>query len=215
MKRILRLIVLAVLASVVSLSFPTSVKAQDADLMRQAIEGYRNLSSMTAKVTKRVHNEMVTKDITTTGTFYFKKPAKVCITTNGGKDKLVTDGQTFTIVQDGKASSASGKGNSALTPLVNAIKGITTGQNNVDLSDVADVDMDRQGTLMIMTVTPITKSAAERKKMMYQSFVITFDQAKGELRSIRLNGKGKNYDLYEFSNFQLNAQVDDSVFNVK
>lgn len=187
--------------------------AQNADLMKQAMEGYKTMSSAKANVKKTVHNEMVTKDVVTTGTFYFKKPAKLCITTNGGKDKLVTDGSTFTIVQNGKATSASGKSNSSLTPLVNAIQGITSGNTETDLSDVADVDMERNGNLMVMTVTPITKSAAERKKMMFQSFVITIDQKAGMLKSIRLNGKGKNYEQYDFSNFQMNCQVDDSVFS--
>ena len=187
------------------------VNAQDADVMKQAMEGYKNLTAMTAKVKKTVHNEMVTKDVVTIGTFYFKKPAKMLISTNGGKDKLMTDGETFTLVQDGKASTASGKGNSALTPLVTAIKGITSGQDT-DLSDVADVDMERDGDKMIMTIAPIVKKAADRKKMLYQSFVLTIDTKAGELRSVRLNGKGKNWDLYEFSDFNMKAKVDDSVF---
>lgn len=186
-----------------------------ADVMQQAMEGYKNLTTLTAKVRKTVHNEMVAKDQVTTGTFYFQKPAQLCITTNGGKDRLLTDGETFTIVQDGKASTASGKGNSSLTPLVNAIKGITSGQQDIDLSDVADVDMERDGDLLIMTIAPIVKGAAERKKMLYQSFVITIDQKAGELRSIRLNGKGKNYDQYEFSGFQHDVKIDPAVFKVK
>lgn len=189
--------------------------AQDADVMKQAMEGYKNMNSAKANVKKTVHSEMVTKDVVTTGTFWFKKPAKMCISTNNGKDKLVTDGSTFTMVQDGKAMTANGKGNSALTPLVSAIKAITSGSQDVDLSDVADVDIERNGNLMVMTLSPIVKNAAERKKMLYQSFVITIDQKAGELRSIRLNGKGKNWEQYDFSNFQMNCAVDDAVFEVK
>lgn len=193
----------------------TLAQAQNQDVMKQAMEGYKNLTSMTAKVTKKVHNEMVTKDVVTNGTFYFKKPAKMCISTNNGKDKLLTDGETFTIVQDGKATTASAKGNSALTPLVTAIKSITSGESDTDLSDVADVDMERDGDLMIMTVAPIVKKAADRKKMLYQSFVITIDQKAGLLKSVRLNGKGKNYEQYNFSDFKMDAKFDDSVFTAK
>lgn len=193
----------------------TLAQAQNQDVMKQAMEGYKNLTSMTAKVTKKVHNEMVTKDVVTNGTFYFKKPAKMCISTNNGKDKLLTDGETFTIVQDGKATTASAKGNSALTPLVTAIKSITSGKSDTDLSDVADVDMERDGDLMIMTIAPIVKKAADRKKMLYQSFVITIDQKAGQLKSVRLNGKGKNYEQYNFSDFKMDAKFDDSVFTAK
>ena len=208
MKKILFILMALVCSVAVSL-------AQDQDVMKQAMEGYKNLTSMTAKVTKKVHNEMVTKDVETSGMFYFKKPAKMCISTNNGKDKLMTDGENFTIVQDGKANTASGKGNSALTPLVTAIKNITSGKGETDLSDVADVDMERDGNLMIMTISPIVKSAAERKKMLYQSFVITIDQKAGLLKSVRLNGKGKNYEQYNFSDFKMDVKVDDAVFSTK
>lgn len=207
MKKILTLIVIFALSLGCSMSF-----AQQADVMKQAMEGYKNLTTLTSKVTKRVHNEMVTKDVVTTGTFYFKKPAKICITTNEGKDKLMTDGQTFTIVQNGKASSATGGSNAALAPLINAIKGITSGNQDVDLSELADVDVERNGNLLVMTIAPIVQKAADRKKMLYQSFVITIDQKAGELRSIRLNGKGKNYDQYDFSDFKADVKIDDSVF---
>lgn len=208
MKKILFILMALVCSVAVS-------RAQDQDVMKQAMEGYKNLTSMTAKVTKKVHNEMVTKDVETSGMFYFKKPAKMCISTNNGKDKLITDGENFTIVQDGKANTASGKGNSALTPLVTAIKNITSGKGDTDLSDVADVDMERDGNLMIMTISPIVKSAAERKKMLYQSFVITIDQKAGLLKSVRLNGKGKNYEQYNFSDFKMDVKVDDAVFSTK
>lgn len=193
----------------------TSLATAQQDVMQQAMEGYKNLTSVKADVKKTVHNTMVTKDVVTTGTFYFKKPAMMCITTNGGKDQLLTNGESFTIVQNGKPSTANAKGNSSLTPLVNAIKGITQGKADTDLSDVADVDMEREGDLMIMTIAPITKSAAEKRKLMFQSFVITIDTKAGELKSVRLNEKGQNYQLYELSNFKRDVKIDDAVFMVK
>lgn len=211
MKRLL-LILTVILLSCTMYSSPAI--AQD-DVMKQAMEGYKNLTTVKADVKKTVHNTMVTKDVVTTGTFYFKKPVQMCITTNGGKDQLLTDGQNFTIVQDGKPSTANAKGNSSLSPLVNAIKAITQGQSDVDLSDVADVDMEREGDLVIMTIAPIAKSAAEKRKMLFQSFVITVDSKVGELKSIRLNEKGQNYQQYDFSNFKRDVKIDDAVFRVK
>lgn len=203
--------ILAIFVLTLCTSFSTSVVAQE-DVMKQAMEGYKNLTTLSAKVTKTVHNEMVTKDVVTKGDFYFKKPAKMVISTNQGKDKLLTDGESFTIVNNGKANTANAKGNSALTPLVNAIKGMTSGNTDTDLSDVADVDMEKQGSLMIMTIVPITKSAADKRKLMFQSFVITVDSKAGELKSIRLNEKGKNYQQYDFSDFKHDEKIDDAVF---
>ena len=204
MKKFFAIIILVVFAC-----FNGNVFAQE-DVMKQALEGYKNLTTLSAKVTKTVHNEMVTKDVVTKGDFYFKKPAKMVVTTNQGKDKLLTDGESFTIVTNGKASTANSKGNSSLTPLVNAIKGMTSG--DTDLSDVADVDMERNGNLMIMTIVPITKSAADKRKLMFQSFVVTVDTKIGELKSIRLNEKGKNYQQYDFSDFKHDVKIDDAVF---
>lgn len=211
MKRVLFIMSLILCAA---FCFTSPATAQQ-DVMQQAMEGYKNLTSVKADVKKTVHNTMVTKDVVTTGTFYFKKPAMMCITTNGGKDQLLTNGESFTIVQNGKPSTANAKGNSSLTPLVNAIKGITQGKADTDLSDVADVDMEREGDLMIMTIAPITKSAAEKRKLMFQSFVITIDTKAGELKSVRLNEKGQNYQLYELSNFKRDVKIDDAVFKVK
>lgn len=211
MKRVL-IILSLILCAVFCFTSPATAQQ---DVMQQAMEGYKNLTSVKADVKKTVHNTMVTKDVVTTGTFYFKKPAMMCITTNAGKDQLLTNGESFTIVQNGKPSTANAKGNSSLTPLVNAIKGITQGKADTDLSDVADVDMEREGDLMIMTIAPITKSAAEKRKLMFQSFVITIDTKAGELKSVRLNEKGQNYQLYELSNFKRDVKIDDAVFKVK
>ena len=194
------------------LSLVASPLSAQEDVMKQAMEGYKNLTTLSAKVTKTVHNEMVTKDVVTKGDFYFKKPAKMVISTNQGKDKLLTDGESFTIVNNGKANTANAKGNSSLTPLVNAIKGMTNGDTDTDLSDVADVDMEKQGNLMVMTIVPITKTAAEKRKLMFQSFVIIVDTKVGELKSIRLNEKGKNYQQYDFSDFKHDVKIDDAVF---
>ena len=197
-----------------ALSMGVSLFAQD-DVMKQAMEGYKNLTTVKADVKKTVHNTMVTKDVVTTGTFYFKKPAQMCITTNGGKDQMLTDGESFTIVQNGKPSTTNAKSNSSMAPLINAIKGITQGNSDTDLSDVADVDMEREGDLMIMTIAPITKSAADKRKLMFTSYVITVDTKAGELKSIRLNEKGQNYQQYDFSNFKRDVKIEDGVFKVK
>lgn len=192
-----------------------SLFAQQDDVIRQAVEGYKSLTTVKADVKKTVHNTMVAKDVTSNGTFYFKKPAQMCIVTNGGKEKLLTDGEHFTIVQNGKVSAMAGKGNNALAPLIQAVKSITQGNTDTDLSDVADVDMEREGDLMIMTIAPITRSAAEKRKLMFQSFIITVDTKSGDLKSIRLNEKGQNYQQYDFSNFKKEVKIDDSVFNEK
>ena len=208
MKRIFALSIVILLT--MSCSFTATLMAQD-DVMQQAMEGYKQLTTVKANVKKTVHTSDA-KDVVTMGTFYFKKPMQMCIATNGGKDKLLADGKSVTFVQDGKASTVNAKNDASLAPLVEAIKGITQGNEDTDLSDVADVDVERKGDLVIMTIAPFAKNAAEKRKMKFTSYVITVDSKVGELRSIQLNEQGQNYQLFSLSNFQKDVKIDDSVF---
>ena len=206
MKKILSILLL--LAAVVA-----TASAQDAEMMQKAMERFKNMSSLTANVTQTKHNSMVAKDITSKGNFYFKKPNKMCMTFNEGKDMMLMNGETFTIVKDGVRNTAQSGGNEQLQALTAILKNFSAGQeSDIDLSDIADVDMEKKGNLVIMTVTPIVSDPKAKRRQMFTSFVVTIDQKAGELKSLRMNEKGQNYTNYDFSNFQLNAPVNDSVF---
>lgn len=182
-------------------------------MMQRAMEKYKSMNTLTANVTQTKHNSMVAKDLESKGNFYFKKPNKMCMTFNNGADMMLMNGDTFTIVKDGVKSTAKGNGNEQLQALTTILKNFSAGQeSDVDLSDIADVDMTKKGNLMIMTVTPIISDPKAKRKMMFTSFVVTIDQKAGELKSLRMNEKGQNYTQYDFSNFVLNGTVNDSVF---
>ncbi|MBQ0056797.1 MAG: outer membrane lipoprotein carrier protein LolA [Bacteroidales bacterium] len=189
--------------------------AQDADMMQKAQERFKNMQTLQASVVMTKHNTMVTNDVKSNGTFYFKKPSKVCMSFNSGKDALLMDGQTFTMIQDGKRQSLNGKGNTQLEALKTLMQNFSAGQeSDVDLSDIADVDMERKGSLIVMTITPIVDDPKAKRKMMFQSFVVTIDTKTSELKSVRLNEKGQNYTQYDFSNFKQNGEIADSVFSL-
>lgn len=190
-----------------------SASAQDAEMMQKAMERFKNMTSLTANVTQTKHNTMVAKDIVSKGNFYFKKPNKMCMTFNDGKDMMLMNGETFTMVKDGVKNTAQGGSNEQLQALTTILKNFTAGQeSDIDLSEIADVDMEKKGNLMIMTVTPIVNDPKAKRRQMFTSFVVTIDQKASELKSLRMNEKGSNYTQYDFSNFQLNAPVNDSVF---
>ena len=206
MKKILSIFLVVVVAI-------CSLHAQDAEMMQKAMERFKNMTTLTADVTQTKHNSMVAKDIVSKGNFYFKKPNKMSMTFNEGKDMMLMDGETFTIVKDGVRNTAKGGGNEQLQTLTTIIKNFSAGQeSDIDLSEIADIDIEKKGNLMVMTVTPIVSDPKAKRRQMFTSFVVTIDQKAGELRSLRMNEKGKNYTQYDFSNFQLNAPVNDSVF---
>jgi len=110
----------------------------------------------------------------------------------------------------------SGKGNSQFDALKAMAKSLSSGEeSDVDISEYADVDIERNGNLMVMTIAPIVTDAKAKRKMMFQSFVVTIDTKALELRSLRMNEKGQNYTQYDFSNYKLNGNIPESVFVVK
>lgn len=190
--------------------------AQDAEMMQKAQAKFKNMQTLEADVVMTKHNTMVTKDVTSKGKFYFKKPSKMCMTFNGGADVLLMDGQSFTMVKDGKKQTMNAKGNSQFESLKTLMQNFSAGQeSDVDLSEIADVDMEKKGDLIVMTITPIVTDAKAKRKMMFTSFVVTIDQKKSELKSVRMNEKGQNYTQYDFSNFKQNGTIADAVFVVK
>lgn len=206
MKNLLSILVLVVASCMMCV-------AQDAEMMQKAQARFKNMQTLEAAVKMTKHNTMVTKDVVKDGKFYFKKPSKMCMLFGNGSDALLMDGQSFTMVSDGKKQTMSGKGNSQLEALKTLMQNFSAGQESeVDLSDIADVDMERNGNIIVMTITPIVTDPKQKRKMMFQSFVVTVDVKAGELKSVRMNEKGQNYTQYDFSDFKMNGSIADSVF---
>lgn len=211
MKKIFSLLLLV-------LTFCVGLHAQseDGDMMARLQERFKNMQTLTAPVTQTRHNALLTNDVVSKGTFYFKKPASMCLSFNDGADMLLMKGDQFIMVRDGKSSTMSGKGNSQMEALKILLKNFSAGQeSDVSVDDFADVEVEREGDLMIMTIIPRIEDAKARRKMLYSSFVVTVDTKAGALKSIRLNEKGTNYTHYDFGKFQLDVPVDDKVFEVK
>lgn len=200
------------------LTFCVGLRAQseEGDMMARLQERFKNMQSLTAPVTQTRHNALLTEDVVSKGTFYFKKPSSMCLSFNNGSDMLLMKGDQFIMVRDGKSTAMSGKGNTQMEALKTLLKNFSAGQeSDMSVDDFADVEVERDGDLMVMTIIPRIEDAKARRKMLYSSFVVTVNTKAGELKSIRLNEKGTNYTHYDFGKFQLNAPVDDKVFDVK
>ncbi len=191
-------------------------QSENDDMMARVQERFKNMQTLTAPVTQTRHNALLTDDVVSKGTFYFKKPVSMCLSFNNGADMLLMKDDQFIMVRDGKSSAMRGKGNSQMEALKTLLKNFSAGQeSDVSIDDFADVEVERDGDLMEMTIIPRIEDAKARRKMLYSSFVVTVDTKAGELKSIRLNEKGTNYTHYDFGKFQVDVPIDDKVFNVK
>lgn len=197
MKRILFFMLL-------SLTMVTTAFAQEA-AFTQAVTKYRAAKTATAKATMVKHNKSMTKSNTYAGYLYMQDPDKVAIVCNNGKEQLVMNGNTFTMVMGGHKRVASAKTASQFAAFKAVLLSVLNG-GKTDISKVQGVNIATNGGSVVVTMTP-----AQAKRMMFTSFVLSIDRKSGELEYLTLNSK-RGYTKYTFSNFKFGGAVNAKVF---
>lgn len=198
MKKILFLMLL-------SLTMVTTAFAQEA-VFEQAVAKYRTAKSATAKAVMVKHNKAMTKNKTYNGTLYMKSPDKVAITCDNGKEQLVMNGNTFTMVMGGHKRVASAKTAAQFAAFKTVLQSVLNG-GKTDISKVQGVKLETDGGNVVITMTPATE-----KRMMFTSFVLSIDRKTGSLESLSLNSK-RGFTKYTFTGFKFGGTVNDKVFN--
>ena len=126
--------------------------AQQADFQK-AVARYKNASNVTAAVTKTTHKQAVAKDVTDKGTLTMKRPATVSIVMDGGKDQLLMEGSTFTMVVKGKKHVTSSQKNVQFTTFQTVFESILSGGQK-DISKLGDLTVAKQSGNLVLTITP-------------------------------------------------------------
>lgn len=190
--------------------------AQRAEIQKAA-QRYRNVNTVTATVTQTRHNAAVTKDAVATGKFYFKRPEKHSMVFSKTKEMLLFDGTSYIMARNGKQrkAKASVKGANPFEVLKEVFGNLISGSSTTQLSKCADVKLTRQGNIGTITITPNITDSKAKRRLMYTSCVVTVDIKAAEVRRVLINERGKNYTRYDFSDFHLNGEVSNNVFNVK
>ena len=178
----------------------TLAVAQHADFQK-AVARYKNSTNVTATATKTTHKAALAKDDVRKGTLTMKAPATVAITIAEGKDQLLMEGSQFTMVVKGKAHKTSSDKNVQFQTFQAVFESILAGGTR-DLSKYADLDIKKQGSSLLLTITPVADSKKAARRMLFTSFQLTIDTKSGELRSLRMNEKAGNYTEYTFDNYK-------------
>ena len=173
--------------------------AQQADFQK-AVARYKNATNVTASVTKTTHKQAVAKDVTSKGTLTMKRPATVSIVIDGGKDQLLMEGSTFTMVVKGKKHTTSSQKNVQFASFQTVFESILSGGQK-DISKLGDLTVSKQGGNLVLTITPQADSKKAARRMLFSSFVLTIDTKTSELKSLRMNERA-GYTDYTFSGFQ-------------
>ena len=177
----------------------TLAGAQQADFQK-AVARYKNSTSVTATATKTTHKAALAKDETAKGTLTMKQPAQVSITITEGKDQLLMEGSQFTMVAGGRKHKTSSQKNAQFATFQTVFESILSGGAK-DISKLTDLEVKKQGSLLLLTITPVADSKKAARRMMFTSFQLVIDTKTSELRSLRMNEKAGNYTEYTFTNF--------------
>ena len=179
-----------------------SAAAQMADYQK-AVAKYKKFSTATATVVKTKHNKALKQDMMTSGTLTMKKPDQVSIECEGGKDALIMDGSTFTMVLRGRKHTTTSTGNPQFATFQAVFESILSGaQNGVDLKKFNDLKVTKNGNTVVLTITPETNDKKLKRRIMFSTLILTIDTKTSELKSLRLNERKGGYTDYAFSNFK-------------
>lgn len=141
-------------------------------------------------VTKTTHKRAVKTDVVTTGTLTIRKPDYICISTDGGKDQLIMEGTTFTMTVGGRQHVTDSHKNPQFATFHKVLKAVIN-QQTVPQGD--DLTVVTKGNTTTVTIVPDGK----KKRQLFTSFVLTVNAKTKALQTLRMNGRGEDYTLYE------------------
>lgn len=173
--------------------------AQQADFQK-AVAKYKTAKTVTATATKTSHKNAVADDVVSKGTLLMKAPAEVSITMEGGKDQLLMQGSTFTMVVKGKKHTTSSEKNVQFASFQTVFESILSGGAK-DISKLGDLTINKEGNALVLTITPKAEDKKTARRMLFSSFVLTIDTKTSELKSLRMNERS-GYTEYTFSGYQ-------------
>ncbi len=129
-----------------------------------------------------------------------KRPSTVSIVMEGGKDQLLMQGSTFTMVVKGKKHTTSSEKNVQFASFQTVFESILSGGAK-DISKLGDLTINKEGNTLVLTITPKAEDKKTARRMLFSSFVLTIDSKTSELKSLRMNERS-GYTEYTFSGYQ-------------
>lgn len=166
---------------------------------QKAVSRFKGTTRVTAVATRVNHKAAVAKDDKVTGTMTIVSPNRMNISVADGKEQLDMNGNDFTMVMRGTQHKTNSKKDNQFVAFQAVLTAIINGDGS-NIDQVPGVTMTEADGILSITMDP-TIGQAQKKRMMFSSFVITLDVKKGEILTLRMNGRGKNYTEYSFSGF--------------
>jgi hypothetical protein len=176
-----------------------TASAQQTDF-EKACARFKNFKQAGANVTKTQHKKGLKKDIVTSGGAIIMRPDLVSISTNEGLDKLVMKGTRFTMTVNGKEHSTDSKKNPQFATFHTVLTSIING-GTTDITKLPDVSIQKTGTQLSITVTPVTDKAKKQKRILFSRFVLVLDMKTSAFKLLRMVDRDGGFTDYEFKKF--------------
>ena len=163
-------------------------------LFQSVAARYKTIQSATAMVTKTINN-----GASSTGILNIRKPDLVSITTNGNQEKLIMQGNTFTMTYEGRDMQTDSRKNQQFTPNYSVLTSLING-GTTDISSLEDVKVEKRSNNIVITVTP--PSGWFWRRGLFKSFVLVLNSQTSEFRSLSINMRNGTDMTYTFTDFK-------------
>lgn len=170
-----------------------------------------DVTTFKADVTRTTHNELIVKDVTTEGHFYFQYPDKICMNFGSREDMLLMNGTTYVMVNKGKKNVAKGKVQELFGVLQKVLQSVICQTSLPETNGNSDIQVSQEG--QTIRIVPVLDTKI-RKRIPVTSFELTLNVRTHKLETLRINEKGKNYVVYNLSGHILNGSLDTAIFNL-
>lgn len=189
----------------------TVLSAKDADAVKAKITATsKNIQSMQATFTQEKFMSVLSKKITSKGSFYFKKENLVRWEyTEPFKYIIVLSGAKVQIKDDKKVSEYDMSSNKSFKQINDMMIQLVQG-NVLNSTQYKITYFDVQGQYMVQLV-PIDK----KLKSMFSSIQLYFDKTTYDVVSFKMIEVNADYTLVKFNNKKQNITVDASKFVLK
>lgn len=179
---------------------------------KQKIESLSNKNSTIScdfTQTKKVKN--ITQPILSHGRFYYDNSGYMAlIYTQPKGDKVVMNGEVFTVIANGKKLTSNATSNPMMAQISFMMQACMSGAVS-KLGRGWDMSIERGKDRYLVVLTPTDK----RVKKYINSMVMLFDAADITLNQLRIEESAGGFTEYRFVNKKLNQKIDNSYFKVE
>lgn len=175
------------------------------------------VSSLQSEFKQRKHITGIKKDIVSSGSFYYEKAGKVCLSyEKPAKSKIVINGDKLMMEMAGVKNVCSVSSNAMMQEMVNVMSSCMTGDLQ-GLRTNYQLEFLQTDTNYVVKVIP-KKASVGKMVERIELFLLKSDFSVESLKMVeasRGRAKREDYTEYSFSNKKENAAIPVSTFSLK